>query len=102
MSGGGTISLFVPSPARDFVNMKLNATQTKVLLAVRLAGKASYAQAIADGGNGKTIARLMELGLLTANAPTKKVAHTTYSLSDTGKAWYKDYAKAQKKMAAAG
>lgn len=76
--------------------MKLNKHQLSVLNCVKSAGKASYAQATAEGGNGRTVGALIEQGLLAVNQPSKKVPHVTYSLTAGGK----QALKAQPKQAA--
>lgn len=73
--------------------MKLNPKQLEVLNAVKNAGKATYEQATAAGGNGRTVAALTVKGFLTENPPTKKVAHPTWSLTAEGKKALKAAAK---------
>ena len=64
----------------------MNQSQVNVLKCVNTAKKATYSQAVSDGGNGKTVEALVKKGLLAVNEPTKKVKEKTYSLSAEGKA----------------
>lgn len=73
--------------------MKLNKHQLCVLNAVKNAGKASYSQATADGGNGRTVGALLEQGLLAVHQPSRKVTHVTYSLTAEAKKALKEHAK---------
>ncbi|TXH17013.1 MAG: hypothetical protein E6R03_04640 [Hyphomicrobiaceae bacterium] len=77
--------------------MKLNSNQIAVIKAVRLAGKANYAQATADGGNGRTLGALVENRFLKVNPPTAKRNETTYELDVEGKAYIREEAKAARK-----
>ena len=66
---------------------KANASQAAILKSLATIGTptADYKLVIRDGGNGKTISRLAELGLVKVTEPSKKVPTKTYSLTAAGK-----------------
>lgn len=78
--------------------MKLNKNQLAVLQAVKASKKATYAQAIANGGNGRTVGYLVESNVLTVNAPKKEGMAPTYSLTPAGADVLKEATKAAAKL----
>lgn len=66
---------------------KANAAQAAVLKQLNTIGSPTtdYALIIANGGNGKTISRLAELGLVKITEKSKKVIDKTYALTAAGK-----------------
>jgi hypothetical protein len=66
---------------------KANAAQAAILkqLAAIGAPTTDYSLIIREGGNGKTISRLAELGLVKITEKSKKVIDKTYALTAAGK-----------------
>ena len=65
---------------------KLNPAQVAVLASVKEAKKATYVQATASAGNGKTVEALVRNGYLVINDKKKAGDPVTYSLTDAAKA----------------
>lgn len=77
-------------------NNIMNPSQKAVLEAIKSNRKATYAQATANGGNGRTLGVLIGNGLVVVNQPKKAGQPVTYSLTPAGTAASKP-AKASKK-----
>lgn len=73
--------------------MKLNKNQIAVLEKVKAAGKATYDQAVSNGGNGRTVGALVEKKLLEIIQPSKKQPSVTYALTADAKAQLKQLSK---------
>lgn len=78
---------------------KLNASQLTVLSAIKAAKKATKKAATASAGNHITLKKLVDLGLVSTNEPSKKQPEVTYSATAEGKAAIKDAAKVAAKAA---
>lgn len=78
----------------------INKFQAIVLNSIKAARKATYSQATAEAGNGRTVGALIEKKLVSVNPATAKQKETTYSLTAEGTAALKEWTKAQPKAAA--